>query len=329
MLAVYALMGGLLAAAATAPRAQEDLAGAVRISGPVLGYFFDRAAATLRPLLGIPGAATMGAPMGMDFRVAKAAISPLHDYLLAQVEGEAALTLVRLDAGALTRQGIVGALESPERIVFSPAGTAAVLSECAEGTIQVLAGLPGEPAVAGRFTVPGDACPLTALAVSDDARVILAGFASGATALLSAEGQSRRVWLPGAASSIAFFRGRHDAVIASRAEKSLYLLRDAGGADEVTVMAREADGVGEPVAVETSWDGRLVLVANAGTGSLLVVDTAGGPAQVIASSCRTTGLHRLAGNAVFRLDESCEGPMTLLDADGAEARLVFVPATTR
>lgn len=329
MLAVYALIGGLLAAQAAVPGAAEDLAGAVRISGPVLGYYFDSADATLRPLLGIPGAATMGAPMQMESRLAKATISPAHDYLLAQMQGEAELALVRLDGGPLTRQRIAGALESPERIVFSPAGTAAVLFGCAEGSVQVLAGLPAKPVVAGHFSVPTDACPFTALAVSDDARLILAGLAGGETVLFTAEGQSRRVWLPGAASSVAFFRGRHDAVIASRTEKTVYLLRDADGAGEVTALAGEAGGVEEPVAVETSWDGRRVLVANAGSGALLVLDAAGGPPQAIATSCRTAGLHRLAGNAVFRLDGSCEGPMTLLDADGDEPRVVFVPAAVR
>ncbi len=120
MLAVYSLMGGLLAAqAGTAPRAAEDLASAVRISGPVLGYYFDGAAATLRPLLGVPGAATMGKPVEMEFRLAKAAVSPAHDYLLAQVEGEAEVALLRLGAGELTRLRIAGALDSPEQIVFS------------------------------------------------------------------------------------------------------------------------------------------------------------------------------------------------------------------
>jgi hypothetical protein len=328
MLAAYAVMGGLLAAA-TAAVAANYSADAIRISGPVLGYYFDSAEAKVRPLLGVPGAATVGAPLEMDFRMAQAAVSPAHDYLLAQVEGEAEVVLLRLDIGARSPQRIPGVMENPERIVFSPAGTAAVLMRCAEGDVQVLTGLPEEPAVAGRFSVPPDAGPLAALAVSDDARVALAGFASGETALFATEGRSRRVWLPGAASSIAFFRGRHDAVIASRTEKALYWLRDAGGAGEVSVLAGEAEGVEEPVAVETSWDGRLVLVADGGAGSLLVLDTAGGPVQVIASSCRTAGLHRMAGNAVFRLDDSCDRPLTLLDADGAEARVVFVPAAAR
>jgi len=328
MRAFYILAGWLLAwQLAFCQSAADDGSGAVRISGPLLGYLLDPAEASLRPVWGVPGAATLGAPVALSVRWARAAVAPTHDYLLAQVEGEPDLALLSLEAAPAAPQRIPGALENPDRMVFSPAGTAAVLHRSSDGTIQVLAGLPREPVLAGRFTIPGDAGALTALAVSDDARAVLAALAGGETALFTAEGRSRRVGLPGAASALAFFRGSHDAVIASRAERTVYLLRDAGGADEITALAREGDGVDDPVAVETSWDGRRVLVANA--ASLLVVDLAGGVLWPIPSPSRITGLHRLAGNAVFRLEEPGAGPLAVLDADASEPRVVFVPAVAR
>ena len=47
---------------------QEKSASEQPISGPVLGYVFDANAASLRPLLGIPGASHVGGPMALPFR---------------------------------------------------------------------------------------------------------------------------------------------------------------------------------------------------------------------------------------------------------------------
>jgi len=40
---------------------------------------------------------------------------------------------------------------------------------------------------------------------------------------------------------------------------------------------------------------------------------------------RADGLFRLSGTATFRLTEPSDGPMWVLDASGADARIVAVP----
>jgi len=330
MLTVYVLIGGLLAGQAAFPQqAPEDRSGGVHITGPLLGYYFDAVEAALRPIQGIPGAATLGAPAALGIRMTKAAVSPKQDYALAKAESEPELALIRLEASPPVLTRIPGALENPDRIIFSPAGTAALVCRNSDGAVQVLAGLPDEPVVAGRFTIVADSGAAAALAVSDDAQAILAGPIRGEVTLFAADGNSRGVLPSAAPSAIAFLRHRHDAVIADRAERTVYLVRDLDGIRELTVLAREADGVQDPVAVETSWDGRRAFVANAGPGSVLVVDLSGGTSLLIPCDCQTTGLIRLAGNAVFRLDEPRMGPLAVLDADSTEPRVVFVPAAVR
>src|SRR5438105_2052773 len=49
---------------------------------PVLGFTLDQAGA-LRPLIGIAGAASVGAPLDLGFPVVSAAVPPDHDYILA------------------------------------------------------------------------------------------------------------------------------------------------------------------------------------------------------------------------------------------------------
>jgi len=329
MLAGYVLIGGLLAGRAALPSfALDDRADGVYITGPLLGYYFEPGEAALRPIQGIPGAAILGPPLELGVRLTRAAVSPQHDYVLARVEGEPELALVRPEASPPSLVRIPGALENPDRMVFSPEGTAALLYRDADGAVQVLAGLPGEPSVVGHLTIVADPGAAPALAVSDDAGAILAGPIRGEVTLFTSDGGSRGVLPAATPASIAFLRQRHDAVIADRAERTVYLLRDPAGRRELTVLAREADGVQDPVAVETSWEGRRALVANA-EGSVLVVDLTGEASLLIPCPCQTTGLMRLTGNAVFRLDEPRAGPLTVLDADSSEPRVVFIPAAIR
>ena len=49
---------------------------------PVLGFTLDQSGA-LRPLIGIAGAASVGAPLELGFQVVSAAVPPNHDYILA------------------------------------------------------------------------------------------------------------------------------------------------------------------------------------------------------------------------------------------------------
>jgi len=49
---------------------------------PVLGFTLDQSGA-LRPLIGVAGAASVGAPLDLGFQVVSAAVPPNHDYILA------------------------------------------------------------------------------------------------------------------------------------------------------------------------------------------------------------------------------------------------------
>src|SRR5215470_6445925 len=49
---------------------------------PVLGFVLDQSGG-LRPVMGITGAASVGAPLNLGFSIAQAAMPPSHDYILA------------------------------------------------------------------------------------------------------------------------------------------------------------------------------------------------------------------------------------------------------
>src|SRR6266545_1404487 len=162
-------------------------AGALRagdIGGPVSGYLFDADARTVRPVLGIPGAATVGQPLDFGFDLKLAAVAPSQDYLVAA--GSAGrVRLVRL-GGTAAAQDFDALHGAPGRIVFSPRGSAALLVN--DGTADVYAGLPGAPALARTLRLP--ATP-SALAVSDDAGLVFGVF----DGVLSLAGASAE-WTP-------------------------------------------------------------------------------------------------------------------------------------
>src|SRR4051794_3629 len=65
------------------------------LSGPVAGFFFDRGAAVLRPIEGLPGAARLGAPVSLPFAVSLAAPASRRDYALAVPASGGSPVLVR------------------------------------------------------------------------------------------------------------------------------------------------------------------------------------------------------------------------------------------
>jgi len=311
----------LLVMAMSLAAGQQDPA---RISGPVLGYVLDREAAALRPVLGIPGAATLGSRLDLGGEVHRAAVAQEAGYVVAAMGVERQVRLIRDLEGQRSSIPLADVPPDPARILLSPAGSAAALVY--RDSIAVIEGLPGAPAVSRivqRAALPTSA---TVWAISDDgAHLLLSAGASEweAVYLLDAEGGWRFLLSTGKTAAAAFLAGSTDTVIADGAWNRVAWVRASG---EIVPLAGEAEGVSEPVAVSVSRDNRRVFVANAGSRAVAVLDFEGGPASLVACQCELTGLERMQGNAVFRLSDPTADPMWVFDGDAREARVVFVPA---
>jgi hypothetical protein len=308
---------GLLLALVGALAAQSG-----RISGPILGYLFDEQVAGLRPLLGMPGAATMGPALDMGVKIERAAISQPGDYALAVTGPDHQVVLLRNLGGALSAVPITEAAPAPDRILLSPSGSAAALFYSGGKLVELLRGLPEAPVVAGRIHVSDSLAPL---AISDDGTAVLAA-SPESLFLLGVEGGSRFLSSTRGITAAAFLNQRLDAVIAESPSNTVYWVRDVSGAAEIIPLAGEKDGIWNPVAVSVSSDNRRVFVANAGTGTIAFLDLAGGAPTVVSCGCAPTGLDRLQGSAVFRLTEPSGEPLRVFDGDAPQARVVFVPA---
>ncbi len=287
------------------------------VRGPVLGYFFDPGAAALRPILGIPGAATLGQPLDLGELIQKAVVSPNGELALAVAASDFRVLAVRLPSGAVEA---CQCPRGPDRIVFSPDGNLAALYYASESSITVLRGAKSEGAF-DLSLMPGKP---TALAVSDSGAVLAAftsSESSGTVHFFEPGGEPRLTLSLSRASALAFLPGSTDALVADDMENRLYLLRDPGGRAEAALVASASDGINGPVAVLAAG-GQRALTANA--RSVTITDLLAGTSSVVECGCAPDDLQPLK-DSVYRITRPAPGPIWLLDSQPAGSSAAFVP----
>jgi hypothetical protein len=300
-----------------------------RIDGPVLGFSVDQTAG-IRPILGLPGSATLGPPVISAEGLDGVTLSPARDYalgLLARGRAVVLLKNLRSTAGA----AVLDVTPGPTRIAISPSGDAAVLYYAETARVQVLAGLPESPAVAWSLQLAGLSGSPAALAVSDGGGAVLVASAGEPAAVwLAAQGVGQRLLYTAAGSpSVAFLVGSQDAAIADGGASVVVLVRDPAGQPQVTQIGGQAEGVSHPLAIAAAQDNSRIFVANARPAGVVSLSLTGGEPATQPCACIPTGLERMAGGSVFRLNEPGGGPVWVLDAGGPTMRVVFVPEQMR
>ena len=298
------------------------------IGGFISGFVFDPQGRGLRPVLGIPGSATLGKPLNLGVDLVNATISPAGDYALGFTRDRKNLVQVERISGLATVRVVMRGASSTNLVAISPMGGEAVLYRRAAHTYQVLTNMAHAPEAGEELPLPRPRGSLTAIAVGDEG-VVLAGFSdgeSGAIYLLGSGGRAGVISHVRHPSAITFLSRSHEALVADSLDNRIYLLRNITANVATVLIAGKHDGVDGPVAVEASRDGKRAFVANAHAKTILTVDLAGGPSALYACHCVPASLSPLNGNALYQLTEPSEGPMWLFDGDAAEPRIVFVPA---
>ena len=289
------------------------------IDGPVAGYVFDKGARALRPVLGLPGASFLGSPLKWHYRVDQAFIAPKLDSAVG-VTSEDAFRVFRIRDRIVTQMAVGGLAPagSAYSVAYSPSGTTSALY--AGNTLQLVTGLPDAPAVGGGIDLTAIGVP-DALAVSDDARILLAVVNNSVRLFESYADMGKLIdTAPGAL--VAFAAGNHVAAVAD-AGAGVTLFRDLTGAGASQVIA-PPDGNGAPFsALAFSADGKALFLASAAAHAVRQLDLTGGSRASIACNCSPRVLARM-GN-VFRLTELAGDPLWLLDAPESTPRIVFVP----
>jgi hypothetical protein len=293
--------------------AQPELAPAV------FGYAYDPGLGALRSVRGIPGAAILADPLDTGFEIAAAAVAPRRDYALAISAGTRDVRLIRWHGGNPSSIPLAGALNAPDRIVFSPSGDAALLYDAEFGRLQLVTGLPD---AADAHTVPLDESPTsTIMAVADGGTLAIAGaehiriFGSGIGSFSLPLPTSAAIAFDRSGTRLLAVTRSGDIYIASHLEAGLDLVQIA------SATAQTAD----PVGAQLSADGSTAFVASP-AGIVTAIDISSGAARSLDCQCSPTALEPFGRAGMFRLTGISNRPIILFDAASDPLRFWFVPA---
>jgi hypothetical protein len=283
------------------------------IAGPVLGLVFDTDAGAVRPVLGIPGSAILGAALDGESDLRNAAVAAAG-YAIG-VDGDGVAVIVT----AAGRRPLEGASNSASRSIVSPSGSAGALYFAGSGEAQIFTGLPDAPRLLR--TIALDSQP-SALALSDDGATVL-------TVMRSGRGAETVESYRSADPPQVVYRARHIAALAFAPGGANALVADGSAVTWISpAFGAQAIGngsLGDVVAVAASTDGARVFIATR-SGRVVIHDVASGAETSLSCACEPSTLAPQRGTAVFRLNEPGNGPLWLLDADSAEPRILFVAA---
>jgi hypothetical protein len=205
---------------------------------------------------------------------------------------------------------IEAARPNADFIALGPLGRSAALYHRRENLIETLAGLPQRPYITSRIDLrPADGV-LTALAVDDTGRSVLAGLSqreSGALFSFAAGARGQLLTSVARPSYVAFVPQSLSFVAADYGADQILWGRDASVAGDVVVLAGPADRIARPIAVESSRDGTRFLVLNQDRAELIVIDRVSGVSSLSPCRCQPTTLMRLRDADSFHLLQG-DGP---------------------
>jgi hypothetical protein len=266
-----------------------------RLSTPVLGYVFDASSKSVRPISGVPGAASVEGPLPSATKLDIGFVSQNRRHLLAgTLEG-----IVLID---LTTNASVELEGAPSDMALgswsSDSRSFALWTR--SGALQVWTGFPDSPALEFSTAVESAA----GVAIADGGH--LASFWNEA-GLSFVDAERTGQVLSGHVTAAAFKPGTTEwaAVVDS------HLARSNAEPAEIDVP--------NPSAIAFSGNGVLI----AGEKALAIIGANG--SRVIGCDCTAKGVDRLAGRDVFRLIDPDARSIAIYDGDSDEPRIVYIP----
>jgi hypothetical protein len=295
-----------------------------QVQGPVMGYLPD--SGTLRTMSGIPAAGSVGSAIIPSGVFSHIEVSPSQTQALAVAAGSGAVMLYSIASG--TSVAVQGVASAPDRIIFSPSGTAAGLWFSNTRHFQLLNSVSATPAINDIDFSFTESDP-TSLAVSDDGKWMVGAWPFSAYAV-GPSGYAIVLPVGGAAEAVCFFHGRDD--VAAITSSQATLITDIAGAVTPNVIwskpndpppadAATAPPVEIAVALATSVDNRYLSVAG-NLGALSTFDLTAGTSVGVNCACAPASLYGMGG-ALFRLTSLTDGVVKVFDASSNE--VWFVP----
>ena len=297
-------------------------------SGPKLGYVWDDASRSLRPVQGVAGASVIGpaavtAPtQGAGYlSTASSVVSGAALFL----DASGGVYQSSLAGGAFSK---IASLPGATALLMSYSGSYAVVTgKDASGApmAAVLSGLPGSPAILnlGVASLPG----ILGGAASDTGTVALAaGTSGGAVSVFAfpAQGAGAQVAAAQSYGGIQFVPGSDELVVGDGGSGAITAISHVNTTPASAVLSA-GGGIAAPVALDITSNARWVVAANA-KGDVLRVDLSGVAApNKVHCSCAPSQVVAMSGTTVHLVTAS-GGPLWIVDAGGTSPRVLFVPA---
>jgi hypothetical protein len=289
-------------------------------TGPQLGYLWNAADSSMRPILGVPGSSQFGQP-----------VTTPGAYVFGAASIRSAIAILQSADGTISSQGlpqgtaqiISGAKSGTAQIAFSPSGLNAIVYSPGATTALLITGLNATPQV----QTLSAANAITAAVVSDAAQVAaVSGNGAASVALLT--GNHGAVASLGGFGGFAFLPTGSDLLMADSATGVVTVVRNTASAPAAQTFT--AATIKAPMAVAASVDGRWAVVANGADTSVVRIDLSGATQPLrIACACQPAQLTPLSGNAVFNLVAPGATAGWVVDASAATPRSVFIPAMVK
>jgi hypothetical protein len=304
-------------------------AHAQTIQPPLLGMVLDRSAARMRPVFGVPGAATLGATLDTGNDIHGAAVAAGGRYALVLSGAASNAGLLFFDGPAETALADVPGGVS--QVALSPVGSAAALYYESEHAIRTVSGLPSAPGPALRFDLSALPAASAVWAVSDDGEYLLYAGGTSEVFVLGGESGFRRIATGGVPSALAFVGGSHDAIVAT--PDGTALISNASNRPELrSLSVIKVPAV--PLYIGLSQDGSQGLLIGIASGHTSVerfhsdgTSNTGADSGASALDCHCDAIspQRTAGSSAFILSDYTGKPLPLLDAGADALRITFVP----
>lgn len=295
----------------------------VKLSGPILGYVWSNAGGTFRPLQGMLGNATIGAPVDPGLAITQAfAVDGRH--FLASTDARTSLVVLNADTEPFAVTPVADAPSYPSLVSVSRKGLAVALYYAPQGQVRIVSGLPSSPKVV--YTIDGspDVKEVVRMAVSDDGNLLIFVVSQPDQDMIYAwtpASGNKLLTIADRVSDIALMKNG-DTIIADEKANQVFSIIDPAGAAARFILADDRNGVSNPASVAVS-DANRIYVASA-DGTIMTLDSTGQLLRSLKCSCRPSGLYPIS-DSVYRLSDQTDRTIYLLKTDAAGDRVVFVP----
>ena len=314
------------------------------LSGPVLGLVADLQRHALRPIRGIPGAASFADPIDLGADVTAIFVVPHQSRAFVLGGGGTSIVSLAPDGSVTRSDSGLPTDFRPTVIAFSPTGAASAFYDPASGNLWLKK---DNPQLVDTSQMAG---PLQLLAPGERVDVPLAVTVRGdSQSVIVFDGQGGYRSISGFTNvtDIAFVGSGSDLAVADSGAKQVLLVHSADANSSPDILLDLSGAPDVPFHIASSADGALLAVLAAGNntrgaadggdadpqgqhtpvlGLLRIADRTWNPVEC---ACTPSMLVSLNGNAVYSLTGSVDQPLWVLDGDAPSAQVVFVPAVVQ